>query len=208
MSLYLTRSQLAELPKAIRPHPIELNPIVRRVHMVLSKAKNVPKGLLDKVRRDPASNALVIFYAWRVLYALKEKNKVEALPFIDPVDPDRLNIPEYPAVIKTPLAMEDIRKRLVKGQYKSLDNFFGDVHRVFENAVSFNPRSDLTILHECCDVTPNSNQWQRIPREARPLEIDNNLGQGLSSATLQAFLSIERGGAHELANDLDLHPNP
>jgi len=102
---------------------------------------------------------------------------VEALPFIDPVDPDRLNIPEYPAVIKTPLAMEDIRKRLVKGQYKSLDNFFGDVHRVFENAVSFNPRFSETYNKAIKCWQTVLDQWQRIPREARPLEIDNNLGQ-------------------------------
>ncbi|GBG24486.1 Histone acetyltransferase HAC5 [Hondaea fermentalgiana] len=56
-----------------------------------------------------------------------------------PVDWKAMNIPDYPRIIKNPMDLGTIRKRLDTSYYKTLEQFKADVVLTFENAMAFNP---------------------------------------------------------------------
>eukprot|EP00833_Pecoramyces_ruminatium_P001640 jgi/Orpsp1_1/1175672/evm.model.c7180000054772.1 len=62
-----------------------------------------------------------------------------ALPFLKPVDPVALNIPDYFNVIKHPMDFSTILKKLKKGEYPSMVEFVDDVDLVFKNCMTYNP---------------------------------------------------------------------
>jgi hypothetical protein len=55
-----------------------------------------------------------------------------------PVDPVKLNIPNYPAIVKHPMDLGTVRSKLRQAQYESLLQFENDVLLVFRNCFTFN----------------------------------------------------------------------
>ncbi|TKR72234.1 hypothetical protein L596_019714 [Steinernema carpocapsae] len=77
------------------------------------------------------------FMAQNVLKpALKHKH---AWPFLKPVDTNRLNIPDYHKVIKRPMDMTTIEKRLKNCYYYSAKDCMKDIMTVFNNCYTYNP---------------------------------------------------------------------
>jgi Transcription factor involved in chromatin remodeling, contains bromodomain len=67
------------------------------------------------------------------------KNPKLIWPFEDPVDPVSLNIPDYPLIVKNPMDIGTIRKRLHEGYYnENIEDFVKDIRRIFMNAVTYN----------------------------------------------------------------------
>lgn len=59
--------------------------------------------------------------------------------FNEPVDIVKLNIPDYFTVIKHPMDLGTIKKRLTSGAYSSPLEFLADVRLTFSNALTYNP---------------------------------------------------------------------
>nr|GMC48638.1 transcription factor GTE8-like [Ipomoea batatas] len=59
--------------------------------------------------------------------------------FNEPVDPVKLNIPDYFTVIKHPMDLGTIKKKLASGQYSNPLDFLADVRLTFSNAMTYNP---------------------------------------------------------------------
>lgn len=62
----------------------------------------------------------------------------DAWPFLEPVDPVVLQIPDYFTIIKRPMDFGTISKRLEKDYY-TLMEWIADVRLVFQNALTYNP---------------------------------------------------------------------
>ena len=60
-------------------------------------------------------------------------------PFLQPVDPVSLNIPNYHKLIKKPMDVSTIDKKLAAGQYENAKEFEADVRLMFQNCYKFNP---------------------------------------------------------------------
>jgi E1A/CREB-binding protein len=58
--------------------------------------------------------------------------------FKEPVDPVELGLPDYFDIIKTPMDLALIEKRLVMGQYKEFEEVQRDTELVFDNAILYN----------------------------------------------------------------------
>jgi hypothetical protein len=58
--------------------------------------------------------------------------------FNNPVDPVQWNIPDYFDIIKCPMDLGTIKKRLESEHYNSVEAFAGDVRLVFENCIAYN----------------------------------------------------------------------
>jgi hypothetical protein len=58
--------------------------------------------------------------------------------FKDPVDPVELGIPDYFEVIKHPMDLSLVKKRLENGSYKHLSAFESDTKLVFQNCIVYN----------------------------------------------------------------------
>ena len=62
----------------------------------------------------------------------------QACIFRDPVDPDKLGIPEYLEIVKTPMDFGTIKHRLNINYYHRLQEFLDDMQLVFDNCIKFN----------------------------------------------------------------------
>mmetsp|Transcript_127553 Transcript_127553/g.369253 ORF Transcript_127553/g.369253 Transcript_127553/m.369253 type:complete len:1783 (-) Transcript_127553:44-5392(-) len=63
--------------------------------------------------------------------------------FNSPVDPVELGLPDYFEVIKKPMDLGTIRKKLDNGVYHSLEEFEGHVNLTFDNAMLYNPEGSV-----------------------------------------------------------------
>ena len=64
----------------------------------------------------------------------------EAGPFLAPVDPVLLKIPDYPTIVKNPMDFGTISKKLSEGAYQDTDTFASDVRQVFYNSYTYNKK--------------------------------------------------------------------
>ncbi|MCJ1356754.1 MAG: hypothetical protein MMC33_006750 [Icmadophila ericetorum] len=69
----------------------------------------------------------------------KAKHSLYGGPFMTPVDAVALNIPQYFKIIKKPMDMSTIEKKLTSGQYENAKEFEADVRLMFQNCYKFNP---------------------------------------------------------------------
>ncbi|KAL7718716.1 Bromodomain protein [Entamoeba marina] len=67
----------------------------------------------------------------------------ESYAFLLPVDPEALGIPTYFNIIKNPMDLGTIQKKLTKNTYSTRNDFAQDVRLTFENAKLFNPVGNL-----------------------------------------------------------------
>jgi bromodomain-containing factor 1 len=144
--------------KAIAKSPVDkpagfLNehgmPIIRRD----SSAQNDrPKREIHPPKRDlPAAgprpkkkkHQLELKFCQHVMNELfKKKYQTFAYPFMVPVDPVALNIPNYHKIIKKPMDFGTIQANLNASQYGSAKDFYNDANLVFQNCFKFNPNTD------------------------------------------------------------------
>jgi len=59
-------------------------------------------------------------------------------PFLEPVDPVALEIPDYLSVVKNPMDLGTVGKRLNSGYYKSNAQFAHDMQLIWDNCILFN----------------------------------------------------------------------
>lgn len=67
--------------------------------------------------------------------------------FSSPVDPVKLMIPDYPEIIKRPMDLGTVRKRLENGHYRDIVECSNDIRLTFDNAMLYNPTS--SDVHKC-----------------------------------------------------------
>lgn len=63
-------------------------------------------------------------------------------PFLTPVDPVKLNIPDYFDIIKQPMDLGTIKRMLATSEIKSREEFVDKVRLVFDNAILYNKPYD------------------------------------------------------------------
>ena len=61
--------------------------------------------------------------------------------FKDPVDPVALGLPDYFDVVKTPMHLDLVKKKLENAIYSDMDACARDTKLVFENAILYNGAS-------------------------------------------------------------------
>jgi len=76
----------------------------------------------------------------------------EAAPFRSPVDPGALGIPDYFEIIKKPMDMSAIKRKLDTGAYTDPWDFINDVFLMFENAWVYN-RKTSRVYRYCTKVS-------------------------------------------------------
>jgi len=71
----------------------------------------------------------------------------EGYIFKDAVDPAALKIPDYFDIVKVPMDLGTIKKRLEQGTYREARALSRDTHLVFDNAMLYNPhKSDVHMI--------------------------------------------------------------
>jgi hypothetical protein len=66
------------------------------------------------------------------------KGNQSSVYFLEPVDPVRLGIPSYFDVIKQPMDLKTVERKLISNNYGSIHEFADDVRLIFSNSKRFN----------------------------------------------------------------------
>ena len=64
-------------------------------------------------------------------------------PFVDPVDITKEEAPDYYEIIKNPICLSEIKRKMQAGEYTSLSEYEKDVNLVWSNAVEYNGEDTL-----------------------------------------------------------------
>ncbi|KAI4343054.1 hypothetical protein MLD38_027601 [Melastoma candidum] len=70
-------------------------------------------------------------------------------PFLKPVDPVALNIPDYFSIISRPMDLGTIKSKLENNLYTGVEEFAADVRLTFSNAMLYNPPGNF--VHTMAD---------------------------------------------------------
>jgi bromodomain-containing factor 1 len=95
----------------------------------------------------------------------KVKRNSNAAPFLEPVDPIKLNIPDYPLKIKRPMDLSTIRRKLDGKIYRTPDEFDADMKLMFENCYTYNPEgSPVNVIGKALEMYYNK-EMAAMPQE-------------------------------------------
>ncbi|OCH96602.1 Bromodomain-containing protein [Obba rivulosa] len=153
-------------------------PVIRRTDEQSGRPKREihpppPKDLpyLDvpkKARRVKAAkndiNAEQLRYCEKVLKDLHRKQHYNiAHPFYEPVDWVKLDIPSYPKVIKRPMDLSTMKKKLTNGEYSTAQAFYDDFKLMVRNCMTFNPAKNP--VHEAGVALDRlfEEKWHQLP---------------------------------------------
>lgn len=76
----------------------------------------------------------------------------ESLPFRQPVDPQSLGIPDYFDIVRTPMDLSTVKRKLDTGQYSDPWEYVDDVWLMFDNAWLYN-RKTSRVYRYCTKVS-------------------------------------------------------
>mmetsp|Transcript_10114 Transcript_10114/g.23330 ORF Transcript_10114/g.23330 Transcript_10114/m.23330 type:complete len:1106 (-) Transcript_10114:153-3470(-) len=95
-----------------------------------------------------------------------------------PVDPVELNLPDYFDVVKRPMDLGSIKKRLENQVYRDTNEFTDEVRLTFDNAILYNgPTSDVTEVAKKMKKMFDAD-WKRVQIElAKDEEAKRNSGE-------------------------------
>lgn len=140
-------SSVLEPSSPISPQPIEsykplsedLGRPKREIHC---PSKDYPETFTSKKKVLSPANKNQMKYCFQVLRELKKsKYRNQIYPFLSPVDPIALNLPDYTTIIKQPMDLSTIENKLLNDEYKLPDEFGQDILLMFNNCYRYNPPS-------------------------------------------------------------------
>ncbi|PON95301.1 Bromodomain containing protein [Trema orientale] len=107
--------------------------------------------------------------------------------FNNPVDAVKLNIPDYYTVIKHPMDLGTVKRKIASGSYSNPMEFFADVRLTFTNAMTYNPPgNDVHIMADTLNKFFEV-RWKAIEKklpklDSQPLPEKSGSGYDLEMA--------------------------
>ena len=146
-------------PKPVREAPSVDEPPAKRL-------KTEPTSFNDPSRKQlPAPQQKFLVALLRQV-----KKARDARPFLEPVDPVKLNIPRYFDVITNPMDLSTIESKLNRGAYSTAQEFTDDFNLMIENCVKFNgPENPITKMAKNIQATFEKGMKSLPPETVPPL---------------------------------------
>ncbi|CAH1736719.1 bromodomain-containing protein 3-like isoform X2 [Aphis gossypii] len=89
-----------------------------------------------------------------------------AWPFYQPVDASKLNLPDYHKVIKTPMDLGTVKKRLENNYYWCADECIEDINAMFNNCYTYNkPGEDVVLMAQTLEKIFLAKMGQMVKEE-------------------------------------------
>ena len=101
------------------------------------------------------------------------EGKPESAVFKEPVDYESLGLDDYPKVIKRPMDLSTIRKKLMTSKYRSFRSLHSDLKLIWANCRAYNESSSV--------ITLQANELERSVTEF--VEQYNNVERGIWRTT-------------------------
>uniref|UniRef100_A0A8C6S4P7 Uncharacterized protein n=1 Tax=Neogobius melanostomus TaxID=47308 RepID=A0A8C6S4P7_9GOBI len=117
---------------------------------------------------------------------LSKKHVAYAWPFYKPVDAQALGLHDYHDIIKHPMDLSTIKKKLDNSQYKDAQEFAADVRLMFSNCYKYNPPDHdiVAMARKLQDVF--EMRFAKMPDEPEKSAPAPALSSALSSAPSSA----------------------
>ncbi|KAK9460033.1 Bromodomain-containing protein [Lipomyces oligophaga] len=104
-------------------------------------------------------------FAHSMLRSLKRLK--DAYPFLVPVDPIKLNILDYPTVVKNPMDLATMEKKLTSAEYPNVETFVADFNLIVDNCIRYNgPESKISEMGRSLKAS-----FERQLKQMPPLEV-------------------------------------
>jgi hypothetical protein len=96
-----------------------------------------------------------------------------ALLFREPVDPELYGIPDYFDVIRNPMDLGTVKKKLTNRQFANINEFAADVRLTFSNAMTYNPPG--SYVHTEAEKLNGifESEWELVERKYRVRNLVN-----------------------------------
>jgi bromodomain-containing factor 1 len=110
----------------------------RPKRIIKAPAKDLPEAPQPGRRKKTKKN-IELNFCRSVLRELKKKTHWPyAYPFYEPVDDEKLGVPDYYKVIKRPMDLATINSKLENDQYANAEEFEEDIRLMFRNCYTYN----------------------------------------------------------------------
>lgn len=130
-----------------------------------------PKELPYDIRPRKKKFATELRFCNQVLKELMNKKHYNYnFPFLQPVDPIALNIPNYHEIITQPMDLSTVQSKLSNNQYENGDEFAADVKLIFQNCYKFNPEgTDVNMMgHKLEEIFDKKWVNKPVPKDTPP----------------------------------------
>lgn len=108
----------------------------------------------------------------------KKQHNSFAYPFYDPVDYVALGIPDYPKIIRRPIDLGSMKRKLDSNQYRDHLSFEADFKLLINNCFTYNP--PMTPVHKMGEQLQAVfyQKWQELPQQLPQQEWGYSNGNG------------------------------
>lgn len=135
-------------------------------------SKEIPTAIAVKKKGSTKWKAdAQLRYCDKILKEFTKKSNAEFMfPFMEPVDWVKLNIPDYPKIIKNPMDIYTIRQKLEDDEYENASQFEADIRLVLWNCFKFNPAgTPVHLLGRRMEKLFNDKWAERPPPPTPPV---------------------------------------
>lgn len=101
-----------------------------------------------------------------------------ANPFLEPVDFIGLQLDDYPIIVKEPMDLSTVRKRLRNREYKSAGQFAADVRKIWQNSFLYNQKFS-PIYNMTVEMSEYFERLNRELNDASSSAMDDELTSSL-----------------------------
>ncbi|OBZ80635.1 SWR1 complex bromodomain subunit bdf1 [Choanephora cucurbitarum] len=117
------------------------------------------------------------------------KKHRDAAPFLNPVDYVKLNVLDYPSVIKRPMHLLLVDKKLNNTEYANVEDFISDVRLIFNNCFKYNgPEAMISVL--CQNVeSAFEKSLRQMPPSTPIISPKKELSPPLSHSSQQEYFT-------------------
>ena len=113
--------------------------------------------------------SLQMKWSMNTVRALKRAH--DASPFLKPVDPIQLGIPDYFDVIKQPIDLTTIERKIQTNEYLDVEGFIADIELMLQNCFTYNPPNHpVHIMGRSVEKAFRSNHLPKMPKEGDELK--------------------------------------
>ncbi|KAM3619468.1 uncharacterized protein V6R79_008716 [Siganus canaliculatus] len=136
---------------------------------------------------------------------LSKRHYAYAWPFYTPVDAVALDLHDYHDIIKQPMDLSTVRKKMDQREYANAKEFAADVRLMFSNCYKYNPPSHEVVYmaRKLQDIF--EARYQKIPHETEgcsvPLQFDKRKGNRVGSLSTSASSESESSSDAESSSE-------
>lgn len=132
-------------PQAPAAVPIEIPKMESKEDAFNKRAQRAAKDKIQAasapyIPPKPIKGIAEILKRCQTKLGLLQKHKF-AEPFLKPVDWQALRLPDYPTIVKEPMDLGTVEKKLKSGAYSTSSQFAADVRKIWANAILYNPKT-------------------------------------------------------------------